>query len=102
MLQQPLRFLISCQNADGGWGGNSGVTSKVTLTAKAIGALAQFRPETDDAIRRAVDYLYAQYQSGRLYRREPIGLYFSRLWYSEDLYSYTYLVTALRKLSAKA
>ncbi|MBR3454863.1 MAG: squalene--hopene cyclase [Bacteroidaceae bacterium] len=102
ILQQPLRFLLTCQNADGGWGGNSGVSSKVTLTAKAIGALAQFRPDTDGAIRRAIDYLYAQYQSGTLYRREPIGLYFSRLWYSEALYSYTYLVTALRQLLQKA
>ena len=91
-------FLLKCQNPDGGWGGNRGVPSKVTLTAKAIGALRHFLPETDEAIRRAVDYLYARYESGTLYSREPIGLYFSRLWYSEDLYNPIYILTALRPM----
>lgn len=94
----PKDFLLKCQNPDGGWGGNRGVPSKVTLTAKAIGALRHFRPETDEAIRRAVDYLYARYETGTLYSREPIGLYFSRLWYSEDLYNPIYILTALRPM----
>ncbi len=94
----PKNFLLKCQNPDGGWGGNRGVPSKVTLTAKAIGALRHFRPETDEAIRRAVDYLYARYETGTLYSREPIGLYFSRLWYSEDLYNPIYILTALRPM----
>ena len=68
------------------------------LTAKAIGALRHFLPETDEAIRRAVDYLYGRYESGTLYSREPIGLYFSRLWYSEDLYNPIYILTALRPM----
>ena len=101
-------FLLSCQNADGGWGGNKGVDSKVTLTAKALCALSHYRQEKlrtadcstsgmcEEAIKRGVDYLYAQYEAGTLYRREPIGLYFSRLWYSEQLYNYTYLIQALR------
>ena len=91
-------FLLKCQNPDGGWGGNCDVPSKVTLTAKAIGALRHFRPETDEAIRRAVDYLYMRYESDTLYSREPIGLYFSRLWYSEDLYNSIYILTALRPM----
>lgn len=94
----PKDFLLKCQNPDGGWGGNRGVPSKVTLTAKAIGALRHFLPETDEAIRRAVDYLYARYEAGTLYSREPIGLYFSRLWYSEDLYNPIYILTALRPM----
>ena len=90
-------FLLSCQNADGGWGGNKGVSSKVTLTAKALCALKHYRPACEEAISRGIDYLYAQYEAGSLYRREPIGLYFSRLWYSEQLYNYTYLIQALRQ-----
>lgn len=90
-------FLLACQNADGGWGGNKGVGSKVTLTAKALCALRHDKDRCDEAIRRGVDYLYAQYEAGTLYRREPIGLYFSRLWYSEQLYNYTYLIQALRQ-----
>ncbi len=98
MIMNGKDFLLSCQNQDGGWGGNKGVPSKVTLTAKAIGALSFFRDETENAIRRGIDYLYEQYEAGTLYRREPIGLYFSRLWYSEDLYSYTFIISALRRL----
>lgn len=89
-------FLLSCQNADGGWGGNKGVGSKVTLTAKALCALRHYQTECNEAIRRGVDYFYAQFEAGTLYQREPIGLYFSRLWYSEQLYNYTYLIQALR------
>ena len=90
-------FLLTCQNADGGWGGEKGVASKVTLTAKALCALSHYQTECDEAICRGVDYLYRQYEAGTLYRREPIGLYFSRLWYSEELYNYTYLILALRQ-----
>ena len=97
-LTHALRFLLDSQNTDGGWGGNKGVSSKVTLTAKAIGALSHFRPDTDEAIRRGIDYLYQRYETGTLYDREPIGLYFSRLWYSEELYNITYLISALRQL----
>lgn len=92
-------FLLSCQNQDGGWGGNKGVDSKVTLTAKALCALSHYRPESNEAVRRGVDYLYTQYEAGTLYRREPIGLYFSRLWYSEQIYSYTYLIQAFKLLN---
>ena len=97
-ITQALHFLLDSQNPDGGWGGNKGVNSKVTLTAKAIGALSHFRPETDKAIKSGIDYLYQRYEMGTLYHREPIGLYFSRLWYSEELYNITYLISALRQL----
>ena len=69
----------------------------MTLTAKALCALSHYPSECDEAIRRGVDYLYRQYEEGTLYRCEPIGLYFSRLWYSEELYNYTYLILALRQ-----
>lgn len=94
-----VKYLLDCQNEDGGWGGMKGVPSKVTLTAKAIGALKHFQPEYNEAIRRGVDFLYNRYEKNTLYCREPIGLYFSRLWYSEDLYIFTYLLTALQKLN---
>ena len=38
------------------------------------------------------------YQQGKLYQREPIGLYFSRLWYSEELYGATFVLSAMRKV----
>lgn len=99
-------FLLSCQNEDGGWGGNKGVRSKVTYTSRVLAALAHFQPhpqplsdwrgEICEAKQRGWDYLYRRYQAGTLYENEPVGLYFSRLWYSEELYNVTFLLHAIK------
>ncbi len=89
-------FLLSCQNEDGGWGGNKGVCSKVTYTSRVLAALSHFRGQYDDAKEKGWNYLYGRYKDGTLYDNEPIGLYFSRLWYSEELYNITFLLHALK------
>lgn len=91
-------YLLRAQNEDGGWGGRPGVASKVTLTAKALSALsATSQTDVGPALERAVDYLYTHYTQGTLFRREPIGLYFARLWYSEEMYNLTYLLKGLKR-----
>ena len=87
-------------------GGNKGVRSKVTYTSRVLAALAHFQsnpqPLSDwkgelcEARKRGWDYLYRRYQAGTLYENEPVGLYFSRLWYSEELYNVTFLLHALK------
>jgi squalene-hopene/tetraprenyl-beta-curcumene cyclase len=99
LIADGIRYLRTAQNADGGWGGAAGVPSKVTLTARALCALASSADGTEQAVQRAVDYLLRAYESGALYRPEPIGLYFSRLWYSEELYNLTFTLEALNKLN---
>lgn len=106
-----LDYLLETQNPDGGWGGQKDVRSKVTLTAKAIGALCGIIKQQNDeksnqqnykiteAIVKGIDFLYERYEEGTLYEREPIGLYFARLWYSEELYNMCYILTALNKRS---
>ena len=93
-----LNYLLSVQNPDGGWGGAKGVASKVTLTARTLAALASYREVNDEVIERGFDYLYQLYQQGEIYRPEPIGLYFARLWYSEELYNLTFLLSALKRI----
>lgn len=93
-----VNYLLSAQNEDGGWGGAKGVASKATLTARALAALSSHLTEDDKALERGVDFLYERYITGRLLEKEPIGLYFSRLWYSEELYSPTFLLYALKRL----
>ena len=93
-----LAYLQRVQNADGGWGGAAGVTSKVTLTAKVLGAMAASANPDEALMERALDFLYEAYKRGALFSREPIGLYFSRLWYSEELYSLTFVLAALKKV----
>jgi prenyltransferase beta subunit len=93
-----VNYLLSAQNEDGGWGGAKGVASKATLTARALAALSSHLTEDDKSLERGVDFLYERYITGRLLEKEPIGLYFSRLWYSEELYSPTFLLYALKRL----
>ena len=104
-----LEFLLSAQNHDGGWSGNvpamnvtaadGGSASKVTLTAKALTALSYYEnPEARAAMEKGMDFLCRKWQDGRLYDREPIGLYFARLWYSEEMYNLCYLMLCLKRM----
>ena len=93
-----VQFLLAAQNEDGGWGGSKGLPSKVTLTAKALSALTAGSGNYMSEIETGVDYLYRQYCAGEINRPEPIGLYFSRLWYSEELYNITFVLSALKNV----
>lgn len=95
LAMRQVPFLLKTQNPDGGWGGNKDVPSKVTLTSRVLAALSYF-PETETMKNRAWDYLYRRFREGTLYQEEPIGLYFSRLWYSETMYNLTFLLWAIK------
>ena len=99
LAQSQIHFILQTQNEDGGWGGNQGVKSKVTYTCRALSALAHYPNEYEEAKQRGWDYLYQRFKAGTLYEREPIGLYFSRLWYSEELYNILFLLNALKAMS---
>ena len=98
LAERSVGFLLAAQNEDGGWGGERNVPSKVTLSAKALSALSFYPSASEKHIARGIDYLYRHYEAGTLCRREPVGLYFSKLWYSEDLYNLTFILTALERL----
>ncbi len=98
LASRGIAYLLRMQNEDGGWGGSKGVASKVTLTAKVLGALASAEQVDKEAIENGVHFLYEVFQRGELYKREPIGLYFSRLWYSEKLYNLAFLLIGLKKV----
>ncbi len=101
MAQKGLQYLQSVQNSDGGWGGAAGVKSKVTLTSRALSALASYSETDTELLNRGFDFLYSNYQAGELLKAEPIGLYFARLWYSEELYNLTFVLNALKKLKQR-
>lgn len=108
LANKGIAFLLQAQNADGGWSGNikekninrGASPSKVTITAKALAALSYHRDkaEVKAAIATGVEFLYQRWKEGRLYEREPIGLYFARLWYSEEMYNLCYLMVCLKRL----
>ena len=112
MIEKGLNYILSVQNDDGGWGGTKNVPSKVTLTARALSALCSTpddkqvittdneSPSSDKQIGAAVkayDFLCRKFKAGELLQKEPIGLYFARLWYSEELYNITFVLNALNK-----
>lgn len=98
MISKGVTYLLAAQNEDGGWGGAPGLSSRITLTSKAINALTSCPGNNEEAVRKGVDYLYLQYKAGQINRPEPIGLYFARLWYSEELYNITFTLTALKNI----
>ncbi len=101
MIQRGIAYILSVQNTDGGWGGAVNIPSKVTLTARALSALASCPDMDMQVMDRAFDYLHGMYKAGELFRAEPIGLYFSRLWYSEEMYNITFVLNALKKYNKR-
>jgi len=98
--QEGLRYLIGCQNEDGGWGREaSGVASSVEETAVVVEVLSAFadRAEVTAAYHRGLNWLLEAVESDRFTQASPIGLYFAKLWYYEDLYPVIFTATALRR-----
>ncbi len=93
-------FLASAANPDGGFGAAAGAPSAVEETAAAIEALCGSDAEADRRLRTAAaDWLADAVERGQLDHPSPIGLYFARLWYSEQLYPITMAAAALRRVS---
>ncbi len=99
-----VAWLLSVQNADGGWGGAAGVPSSIEETALAVEVLQDAKPQaTEAAVNRGLPWLVQQVEAGGLNNPTPIGFYFAKLWYFEKLYPMIFTVAALgralRKLS---
>ena len=90
-----LQFLVSAQNADGGWGGAPGVPSTIEETALTLCALSQWPTECGIALQRGLEYLITRVENGDWTSPAPVGLYFASLWYSEALYPIIWTVEAL-------
>jgi squalene-hopene/tetraprenyl-beta-curcumene cyclase len=95
MRERALRWLEGTQNPDGGWGGGPGAPSSVEETALAVQALA-----ATSAGARGVRWLIENTGGGVCFPIAPIGLYFAKLWYFEELYPLIFSCGAL--LSARA
>ena len=91
-----LRWLLSAQNEDGGWGGSRGAPSSVEETSLAVDVLLS-ADHQDPRVLRGVNWLVACALEGRYGEAVPIGFYFARLWYFERLYPLIFLASALRR-----
>jgi squalene-hopene/tetraprenyl-beta-curcumene cyclase len=98
-----IHFLLKVQNPDGGWGGEAGVASTTEETSLAISALASWHRESTvcTALERGVLNLVERVESDAWLKPASIGLYFARLWYSEEAYPVIWTVEALGRVWAR-
>ena len=109
-----LDWLVRQQNLDGGWGATpavavdpklngapqspiAGVRSSVEETALALEALASITADsaTQAAVEKGLAWLVQAVETNRFRECSPIGFYFAKLWYYEQLYPLTFTVSAL-------
>ncbi|HEV3386368.1 MAG TPA: prenyltransferase/squalene oxidase repeat-containing protein, partial [Gemmata sp.] len=91
--QRGVNYLLSVQNADGGWGGAKDCPSSVEETALAVEVLLDL--QFGDGVKKGVLWLIEAVESGRFREPSPIGFYFAKLWYYEKLYPLIFTVAAL-------
>ncbi|MFH1746918.1 MAG: prenyltransferase/squalene oxidase repeat-containing protein, partial [Planctomycetota bacterium] len=97
-LQRATQWILSAQNADGGWGAARDVSSSIEETALAVEALATSHEQHVRAtVQRGCEWLALHTECGTSFEPAPIGLYFARLWYSERLYPLVFTVAALEQ-----
>ena len=95
-LQKARDFLLAQQLPSGAWGDAATRRPNVIFTARALAALAPC-PEAKETLQRGFDFLRPYLEDEKELPVEPIGLYFSQLWYSEKLYPKIFIVQALCK-----
>ena len=95
-----VRWLLEAQNADGGWGGNCAVPSSVEETGIVLAALGRSAADGDErqisnALGRGAQWLIDATGDGAETVAAPLGLYFARLWYYEELYPVVFALAGL-------
>jgi squalene-hopene/tetraprenyl-beta-curcumene cyclase len=103
--RRAVRWLIDNQNEDGGWSARLGLGSSVEETGLALDSLTDFAndsffPNLRPAIDRAAAWLAKQVNEGTVDRPSPIGFYFARLWYFEELYPIIFAAAGLNRWRA--
>jgi len=110
MLKKGTEWLVSSQNPDGGWGGTAQtqMPSSIEETALAVAALAgmlagentheQEKTAMSSAVNKGLTWLIEHTERGSTFKPAPIGFYFAKLWYFEELYPVIFTVAALEQV----
>ncbi len=99
MRQRGIEWLLAAQSREGGWGGDGGVAPTIEETAIALGALAPLVGD-QPSIRLGTQWLVEHTGGGTQFAASPIGLYFAKLWYHEELYPVIFTASALGRVRA--
>lgn len=92
LIQSGRQYLRSARKADGSFGGDANAPASIEETAVALHALSG---EEQDVM-ASVQWLITATENGTRFPTAPIGLYFARLWYHEQLYPVVWTLGALR------
>lgn len=117
--KQAVKFLLSQQNRDGGWGGGASIRyisteknphselahemgqtcSTIEETAIVLEGIMACSGETVEprTIMRGLQWLTLAIHAGHHHTSQPIGFYFAKLWYHERQYPLAFSLSALRK-----
>jgi squalene-hopene/tetraprenyl-beta-curcumene cyclase len=95
LIETGLDYLRSVQKADGSFGGDAQAPASVEETAVVLQALCA-SGSSPSALRSTLQWLLNTTQNGTCFFSSPIGLYFARLWYYEQLYPVIWTLGALR------
>ena len=97
-----VKYLLASQGAEGGWGGCAGADAGMEETALVVDVLCRWRYDRAawGACLGGVEFLSRRVREGGLFRPSPIGLYFARLWYSEEAYPVVWSAGALGRFAA--
>jgi squalene-hopene/tetraprenyl-beta-curcumene cyclase len=92
-----LHWLIRAQGDDGGWGGAPQTPSSVEETALAVDALIGCGDVagSKEVLERGIQWLIERVEDGGFVNASPIGFYFAKLWYFEQLYPVIFITGAL-------
>ncbi|MBL9169292.1 MAG: hypothetical protein JNN07_16245 [Verrucomicrobiales bacterium] len=107
LIESGFRWLMRCQDDDGGFGGAPGLRASVEETALAVEVMGKFLATPDrfseefraglaGAWVTGVNWLIRRVETGEWRHPSPIGFYFAKLWYFERLYPQIFTVGALR------
>src|SRR5262249_36843510 len=104
--RRAISWWLELQNADGGWGGDRGVRSSIEETGvvlSAIGRISSSGPADRIArsAERGVRWLLDTIGDAAS-DASPIGLYFARLWYYEELYPLIFSLDGLARARSAA
>lgn len=100
MFDRGINWLHANQHADGGWGGLCPEDASIEETALALDALASLPAgkTSETILERGARWLVMATESGTRFPASPIGFYFAKLWYYEDLYPVVWTVSALGRV----
>ena len=112
-VSRATAFLLAQQNDEGGWGGQKRLAATLEETGAAVEALAGIWLRIRDgstidgvspdklleSIDRGSQWFRQATRDGTQFAPAPIGLYFARLWYAEQLYPLIFTAGALRQAS---